>query len=57
MDLTMERNTNVEQDEQAMLRMLLDRGIADMEGGKELPLEEAFEKITELRNVGRNARV
>ena len=39
-----------------MKNRMLDRGIADMEGGRELPLEEAFEKITELRNVGRNAR-
>lgn len=55
MDLTIERNANEKQNERTFLRML-DRGIADMEGGRELPLEEAFEKITELRNVGRNAR-
>ena len=33
----------------------LDEGIDDMEAGREMPLEEAFEKITELRNSGREA--
>ena len=28
----------------------LDRGIEDMEEGRELPLQEAMEKVTELRN-------
>ncbi len=28
----------------------LDRGIDDMEEGRELPLQEAMEKVTELRN-------
>jgi len=42
-------------EEEHLLRML-DRGIDDMEAGRELPLEEAFEKITELRNIRRNAR-
>lgn len=44
------------QDGETLLRML-DRGIDDMEAGRELPLDEAFEKITELRNMRRNARV
>jgi len=35
----------------------LDRGIDDMESGRELPLEEAFQKISELRMIRRNARV
>lgn len=39
------------------LRNALDRGIDDMEAGKELPLDEAMKKITELRNVRRNAAV
>ena len=39
-----------------MLKML-DRGIDDMEAGRELPLTEAFVKITELRNRRRNAEV
>ena len=43
------------QDQEALLRML-DRGIDDMEAGREMPIEEAFEKITELRNMRRNAR-
>lgn len=42
--------------EDKSLLQLLDRGIDDMENDRELPVEEAFEKITELRNVRRNAR-
>ena len=34
---------------------MLDRGIDDMEAGRELPLEDAFRKITELRNARTNA--
>lgn len=41
---------------ESFLRML-DRGIDDMEAGRELPLEDAFKKITELRATRRNARV
>ena len=33
------------------------RSIDDMEAGRELPLTEAFVKITELRNRRRNAEV
>lgn len=39
------------------LLKMLDRGIDDMETGKELPLTEAVDKITELRNRRRNAEV
>ena len=39
------------------LLKMLDRGIDDMEAGRELPLAEAFVKITELRNKRRNAEV
>ena len=46
---------NTQQDHESLLRML-DRGIDDMEAGREMPIEEAFEKITELRNMRRNAR-
>ena len=46
---------DTQQDHEALLRML-DRGIDDMEAGREMPIEEAFEKITELRNMRRNAR-
>lgn len=38
------------------LMRMLDRGIDDMEAGRELPLDEAFQKITELRDKRRNAR-
>lgn len=38
------------------LMRMLDRGIDEMEAGKELPLDEAFQKISELRNRKRNAR-
>ena len=31
----------------------LDKGIADMEAGRELPLEDAFQKVTELREQRR----
>ncbi|MEE1315207.1 MAG: hypothetical protein UHS49_05530 [Faecalimonas sp.] len=34
----------------------LDRGIDDMEAGRELPLKEAFQKIESLRDSRRNAR-
>lgn len=43
-------------DKETLLKMM-DRGIDDMEANRELPLDEAFEKITELRNIRRNARV
>lgn len=35
----------------------LDKGIDAMEAGNELPLEEAFQKISELREHRRRARV
>ena len=38
------------------LMRMLDRGIDDMEAGRELPLDEAFQKITELRDKRRKAR-
>lgn len=41
----------------AHLLHMLDRGIDDFESKHELPLEEAFHKITELRNTRRNARI
>lgn len=36
---------------------MLNSGIDDMEAGRELILDEAFKKITELRNLRRNAGV
>lgn len=49
------KQTNIPSDNEN-LHGMLDRGIADMEEGRELPLEEAFQKIAELRNIRRNAR-
>ena len=34
----------------------IDRGIEDMKAGRELTVEEAFRKITELRNERRRTR-
>ena len=34
---------------------MLGQGIDDMEAGRELPLEDAFRKITELKDTRRNA--
>ena len=49
------RNICNTQEKEILLKML-DTGIKDMEAGRELPLEEAFEKISELRNMRRNAK-
>ena len=46
-----ERSGNIE------LFSLLDCGIDDMEQGRELPLDDAFLKISELRGSRRNGRV
>ncbi len=46
---------NFKQDDDKLLGML-DRGIDDMESGRELPLEDAFRKITDLREARRIAR-
>jgi len=48
-------NKDILQKDENLLQML-DRGIDDMEAGRELPLDEAFQKITELRDTRRNAR-
>ena len=40
-------------DKDNKLKSELNYDIADMEAGRELPLDEAMEKITELRNVFR----
>ena len=47
-------NKNILRQEDDLLQML-DRGIDDMEAGRELPLDEAFQKIAELRDRRRNA--
>ena len=46
------QGTNEERD----IFRLLDRGIDDMEEKGELPVDEAFEKITQLRTARRNER-
>lgn len=51
------KESNKQEKKDRDLLHMLDRGIDDMEAGRELPLEEAFQKINELRTVRRNARV
>ena len=51
---------NKQQDEQYSrndVLGMLDRGLDDMEAKRELPIEDAFQKITELRDIRRNARL
>lgn len=56
MEFTLTNNPiDVKCDNETLLRTI-DKGIDDMEAGREFPLDEAFEKITELRNIRRNAR-
>lgn len=52
-----EEKTYVDFDKNENLRSALDRGIDDMEAGRELPLDKAIKKITELRNIRRDARL
>lgn len=56
MELTRGRQADTLHESEHFLRML-DRGIDDMEAGRELPLEDAFKKIKELRDARRNGRV
>ena len=53
MDMTLDNKNVLLQDDD--LLQMLDRGIDDMEAGRELPLDEAFQKITVLRDIRRNA--
>ena len=55
MELTKKVPTTDKNQENNHLLCMLDRGIDDMEA--ELPLEDAFRKITELRDARRNARI
>ena len=48
-------NDNTVKEETNLFRVL-DRGIDDMEAGHELPLDEAFRKVSELRDSRRRAR-
>ena len=50
MELTKKVPTTDKNQENNHLLRMLDRGIDDMEAGRELPLEDAFRKITELRD-------
>lgn len=54
MELTKKVPTTDKNQENNHLLRMLDRGIDDMEAGRELPLEDAFRKITELRDARRN---
>ena len=57
MEITAMDRLNQKQENDTHLLRMLDRGIDDMEAKRELPLEDAFRKITELRDIRRNARV
>lgn len=57
MDLAMqESNTEMRHKTQTLFQ-LLDKGIDDMEQKNELPLSEAFQKISEVREQRRYGRV
>lgn len=55
MDYVINENWNNTKDELNLFREL-DKGINDMEAGRELPLEDAFRKITELREQRRSEK-
>ena len=57
MELALKNNQLKVKKEDTMLFKMLDSGIDDMEMGRELPIDRAFEKVTELRNIRRNVRV
>lgn len=54
MEMTLDNTSILHQNDD--LLQILDRGIDDMEAGRELPLDEAFQKISDLRDIRRNAR-
>lgn len=56
MDTMHDRKIDHLQENDDILRML-DRGIDDMEAGRELPYDKAFREIEELRESRRNARL
>lgn len=57
MDMAILNNPTHTSHENEHIQRVLDRGIDDMEAGRELPLNDAFRKITELREARRNARL
>lgn len=56
MDIVLSNNQIAAEQNDRILYGMLDRGIDDMEAGHELPLDKAFEKIGELRQIRRDAR-
>ena len=46
----------IKKQSEANLFTILDKGIDDMEAGRELPLEEAFQKMNEFRENRRRAQ-
>ncbi len=57
MEAALENKVKDTQQGNENLMRVLDRGIDDMEAGRELPLDEAFQKITELRDKRRNLTI
>ena len=56
MELTKHESQDNSVKGQTLLHML-DKGINDMEAGRELSLEAAFTKISELRDTRKNAKL
>lgn len=57
MEATVKTDKRVfDQQDRTYVLDMLDRGIDDMEMGRELPLDKAFEKIKELRDKRRYER-
>lgn len=46
----------IKKQSEANLFTILDKGIDDMEAGRELPLEEAFQKMNDFRENRRRAQ-
>lgn len=57
MKLTSPNTTDNDLIKDTYLFQMLDNGICDMEAGRELPLADAFQKISQLRECRRNARL
>ena len=57
MELIKKIPTNDKSQENNHLLRMLYRGIDDLEAGRELPLEDAFLKITELMDARRNPSI
>lgn len=57
MNLTSPHTPDKIQYEDTCLFRILENGICDMEAGRELPLADAFQKVAELREHRRHARL